>query len=89
MRREAVIEGGAEIEDSIIMDYARVSKSARLRRVIVDRHNLIERETSIGWDLEQDRASLPVTESGIVVVPRGRTPSFARGPRGGGGGYSD
>ncbi|MBK1704232.1 glucose-1-phosphate adenylyltransferase [Halochromatium glycolicum] len=89
VRREAVIEEGAEIEDSIIMDYARVSKGARLRRVIVDRHNLIERETSIGWDLEQDRASLPVTDSGIVVVPRGRTPFFARGPRGGGGGYSD
>lgn len=43
----------------------------------------------IGWDIQQDRANFPVTDSGIVVVPRGRTPFFARGPRGGGGGYSD
>ncbi|MEA3641639.1 MAG: sugar phosphate nucleotidyltransferase [Lamprobacter sp.] len=89
VRREAVIEEGAEVEDSIIMDYVRVSKGARLRRVIVDRHNLIEREMRIGWDIEKDRSSLPVTDSGIVVVPRGRTPFFARGPRGAGGGYSD
>lgn len=89
VRREAVIEEGAEIEDSIIMDYVRISKGARLSRVIVDRHNLIERETRIGWDLQRDRASLPVSEAGIVVVPRGRTPFFARSPRGGGGGYSD
>lgn len=78
VRREAVIEDGAEIEDSIIMDYTRVRSGARLRRVIVDRHDLIEKGTQIGFDLEADAKSYAVSPSGVVVLPRGRSPYFAR-----------
>jgi len=89
VRREAVIEDGAEIEDSIIMDYARIGAGARLRRAIIDRHNLIERGARIGEDPEQDRENWTLSPSGVVVVPRGRTPYFARGSRGFGIGYSE
>jgi glucose-1-phosphate adenylyltransferase len=89
VRREAVIEAGAEVEDCIIMDYARIGRGARLRRAIVDRHNLIEHDTRIGYDAEADRRDWVVTPSGIVVVPRGRTPFFARDSRGFGIGYSE
>jgi glucose-1-phosphate adenylyltransferase len=89
VRREAVIEDGAEIDDCIIMDYARIGAGARLRRTIVDRHNLIERGARIGEDPEQDRENWTLSPSGVVVVPRGRTPYFARGSRGFGIGYSE
>ena len=89
VRREAVIEEGAEVDDCIIMDYARIGKGARLRRTIVDRHNLIEQGARIGWDPDVDRRSWTVTPSGIVVIPRGRSPFFARGARGFGIGYAE
>jgi len=89
VRREAVIEDGADIEDCIIMDYVRVRSGARLRRTIVDRHNLIEKDLVTGVDPEEDRTRYTVSPSGIVVVPRGRTPYFARQTRGSGQGYAE
>ncbi|MCG6943176.1 MAG: glucose-1-phosphate adenylyltransferase, partial [Thiohalocapsa sp.] len=67
VRREAVIEEGAEIDDCIIMDYARIGRGAKLRRAIIDRHNFIEPGTRIGFDPEADRRDWTVTPSGIVV----------------------
>jgi len=89
VRREAVIEEGAEIEDCIIMDYVRVRRGAQLRRTIVDRHNLIEKDARIGWDAQQDRERYTVSPSGVVVVPRGRVPYFARESRSFGSGYGE
>jgi glucose-1-phosphate adenylyltransferase len=85
IRREAVIEPGVELEDCIIMDYVRVCSGARLRRVIVDRHNIIEANAMIGFDPEADRQRYHVTPGGIVVVPKGSPDYFARDSRGGGG----
>ena len=89
VRREAVIEDGAEVEDCIIMDYVRISRGARLRRTIVDRHNLIEKDARIGYDLTQDANNYRVSPGGVVVVPRGRTPFYARNSRGFGIGYAE
>jgi glucose-1-phosphate adenylyltransferase len=89
VRREAVIEDGADIEDCIIMDYVRIRSGARLRRTIVDRHNLIEKNLVTGLDPEADRRRYSVSPSGVVVVPRGRTPYFARQTRGTGQGYAE
>ena len=47
----------------------------------VDRHNLIIKDTRIGWDAEQDRERYTVSLSGVVVVPQGRAPHFARESR--------
>jgi len=89
VRREAVIEDGAEIEDCIIMDYVRIRSGARLRRTIVDRHNLIDKDTRMGFDPEEDRKSYTVSPSGVVVVMRGRVPYYARDSRGFGIGYAE
>ena len=89
IRREAVIEDDADIEDCIIMDYVRISSGSRLRRTIIDRHNLIERNARIGFDAEEDRRSYTVSPSGVVVVPRGRLSYFARNSRGYGMGYAE
>ncbi|MFN7086993.1 MAG: glucose-1-phosphate adenylyltransferase [Burkholderiales bacterium] len=72
LRREVVLERDVEIEDSIIMDYTKIRQGARLRRVIVDRYNVIEAGQRIGYDHDADRQRYHVTESGIVVVAKGR-----------------
>lgn len=90
IRRETVIEEDVVLEDCIIMDYTRICKGARLRRVIVDRHNIIEAGDRIGYDAEQDRQRYLVSPGGITVVPSGRISYFARGSTGSGrGGYGE
>ena len=71
LRREVVVEPCAEIEDCVIMDNVVIKRGAKLKRVIVDRYNVIEPDTRIGFDPKQDRARYHVTESGIVVLPEG------------------
>jgi glucose-1-phosphate adenylyltransferase len=80
LRREVVIEDDVEVEDCIIMDHTLVRRGARLRRVIVDRYNVVEAGSIIGHDLEADRASQRfVTQSGIVVLEKGPyTPESTR-----------
>jgi glucose-1-phosphate adenylyltransferase len=69
IRREVILESGVEIDNCILMDNVHVKRGARLRRVIVDRHNIIEPDSRIGFDLETDRKRYHVTPSGIVVIP--------------------
>jgi glucose-1-phosphate adenylyltransferase len=78
IRRETVVEEDVELEDSIIMDYVRICKGARLRRVIVDRHNLIEAGERIGFDPEVDGRRFHVSKGGVTVIPGGRASYFAR-----------
>jgi glucose-1-phosphate adenylyltransferase len=78
IRRETVIEEGAELDDCIIMDYVRICRGARLRRVIVDRHNIIEANDVIGYDRKVDERRFTVSEGGVTVVPAGRVNYFAR-----------
>lgn len=89
IRREAVVEQGADLEDCIIMDYSRIGAGAKLRRVIVDRHNNIAPGTCIGDNLEDDRRRYHVTESGVVVIPRGDVCYYARDSRSQGPGYAE
>ncbi|MFZ0789896.1 MAG: glucose-1-phosphate adenylyltransferase [Chromatiaceae bacterium] len=89
IRREAVIEEDVELEDCIIMDYVRVCRGARLRRVIVDRHNIVEAGDVIGFDTEKDRQRYTVSQGGVTVIPSGRVSYFARDTRGSGHGYGE
>ncbi len=81
IRSEAVVESGAELHDCIIMDYVRICSGARLRRVIVDRHNIILPDTKIGYNSEEDKRRYHVTSSGLVIVPSGKVSYFARNSR--------
>lgn len=79
LRREVVVEPGAQIEDCVIMDYVRIGAGARLRRAIIDRHNMIAPGAQIGYDHELDRAAgYHVTEGGLVVVPLGDVRYYSR-----------
>jgi glucose-1-phosphate adenylyltransferase len=71
LRREVIVEEDVEIDDCIIMDYTVIRRGTRLKRVIVDRCNVIPANSRIGFDAAADRARYPVSEGGIVVVPKG------------------
>lgn len=72
LRREVILEPDTVVEDCILMDNVLVKRGARLRRCIVDRYNIIEADSRLGYDLAEDRSRYTVTESGIVVLPEGQ-----------------
>jgi len=68
----------------------RVSRGARLRRVIVDRHNVIAPGDEIGFDRARDAERFHVSPGGVTVIPQGQVGYFARDIRGSGRrGYSE
>ena len=61
----------ASVEESILFENVNIGRHARIRKAIIDKHVDIPAGTSIGFDLEEDRKRFHVTESGIVVIPKG------------------
>jgi glucose-1-phosphate adenylyltransferase len=61
----------AYVEDSILFENVNIGRHCRIRRAIVDKHVEIPPHTTIGYDHEKDRKHFHVTESGIVVIPKG------------------
>jgi glucose-1-phosphate adenylyltransferase len=61
----------ATVDECIIFENVNIGRHCRIRRAIVDKHVDIPAHTTIGYDLEQDRKRFFVTESGIVVIPKG------------------
>lgn len=77
IRSGVVLEEGSSLEGCIILENCVVSKGARLKRVIVDKQNIIEKNESIGFDPEKDRFRAHIDVSGIRVIPKqGRRESF-------------
>jgi glucose-1-phosphate adenylyltransferase len=62
----------ASVEDSVLMDGVSIGRRARVKNAIIDKYVDILPETTIGYDLEEDRKRFHVTDSGIVVIPKGR-----------------
>jgi glucose-1-phosphate adenylyltransferase len=71
VRNEVLLEQDVELDECIVMDYSVLRKGVRLKRVIVDRYNTVEAGECIGYDTEADRRRFTVTDSGVVVLPRG------------------
>jgi len=65
------INSFSHITDSIIMDDVTIGRYAELKRCIIDKDVIIPERFRIGFDEEQDRRLFTVSESGIVVVPKG------------------
>ena len=61
----------AEVGDSILLEGVDVGRNAKIKRAIVDKEVQIPPGTEIGYDLEEDAKRFTVTDSGIVVVPKG------------------
>ncbi len=59
----------ATISESVLFDGVDIGRRCRIRRAIVDKDVKIPPDTTIGYDVEQDRArGIVVTEDGISVV---------------------
>jgi len=65
------IHSYADVDESILMDGVEIGRHCRIRRTIVDKGVKIPAGTTIGYDHEVDRERFTVTDSGIVVVPKG------------------
>lgn len=61
----------SSVSDSVLMEGVSVGRYAKIKRAIIDKDVQIPPNVEIGYDLEQDRKSFHVTESEIVVVPKG------------------
>ncbi|MBI1839527.1 MAG: glucose-1-phosphate adenylyltransferase [Verrucomicrobia bacterium] len=65
------INSFAQVEECVLMDGVEVGRHARLRRVIADKGVRIPPRAEIGFDHEADRRHFHVSDSGVVVLPKG------------------
>ena len=65
------INSYADVDEAILMDGVEVGRHSKIRRTIIDKGVKIPPGTTIGYDLEHDRQRFTVTDSGVVVVPKG------------------
>jgi len=69
--RSVFVHSYSLVEDSVLMDYTEIGRHARVRRAIIDKNVYIPEGDEIGYDLASDRKRFFVTESGLVVIPKG------------------
>jgi len=73
--RAVRIHTGALVEGCVLMDNCDIGRRAKLRKAILDKNVRIPPDTTVGYDLDGDRArGWHVTESGIVVIGREHSP---------------
>ena len=65
------INSFSEVSDSILMQGCDIGRYAKVRRAIIDKNVKVPQKMEIGYDLERDKKRFIVTESGIVVIPKG------------------
>lgn len=73
-----IIERDALVDESIIFDDTTLEPRVRIKRAIVDKSVIIKSGATIGWDLEADkRRGCTISDSGIVVIPKGAVINIA------------
>ena len=65
------VNSWSQVSDSILMENVEIGRHCEIRKCIIDKNVTIPPGTKIGLDLEEDRKRFHVTESGIVVIPKG------------------
>jgi glucose-1-phosphate adenylyltransferase len=68
-----IINGYAEVHESILMEGVKVGRNAKINRAIIDKDVNIPPGMVIGYDPAEDKKRFHVTETGIVVVAKGTT----------------
>ncbi len=67
------INSYSHVQDSILMEGVSIGRRAHIKKAIIDKGVRIPEGTTIGYDLEADRARFTVTANGVVVVPKEMT----------------
>lgn len=65
------INSFSHVDESILMDGVEIGRHSKIRKAIIDKGVKVPSNTVIGYDLELDRTRFTVTDTGIVVVPKG------------------
>jgi glucose-1-phosphate adenylyltransferase len=65
-----MVRSWAEVDESVVMDDVEVGRYCRIKKAIIDKHNVIPPRTQIGIDPQEDRQRFEVTPRGITVVPK-------------------
>jgi len=71
LSHNVIVRSWAQVDESVIMDGVVVGRRCRIKKVIVDKENIIPPDTTIGYNPSEDRKHFTVTPRGIVVVPKG------------------
>jgi glucose-1-phosphate adenylyltransferase len=66
-----IVRSWAEVDESVILDNVEVGRHCKIKKAIIDKHNVIPPHTEIGINPAADRERFHVTPRGIVVVPKG------------------
>ena len=66
-----MVRSWAQVDESVIMDNVEVGRHCKIKKAIIDKHNVIPPYTEIGINPLADREKFTVTPRGIVVVPKG------------------
>ena len=66
-----VFRSWTTIEESVIIDDVIVGRHCKIKKAIIDKHNVIPSYTEIGYSPKEDAKRFTVTPRGIVVVPKG------------------
>jgi glucose-1-phosphate adenylyltransferase len=66
-----IVEKGASVGRSIVMERTRIGAGARIQNAIIDKDVVVPAGAQIGFDAAADLANFKVTEGGIVVLPKG------------------
>ncbi len=67
---KVTVRSWAQVDESVIMDDVEIGRHCRIKKAIIDKHNVIPSGTQIGIDPNEDRKRFHVTPRGIVVVPK-------------------
>lgn len=65
------VNSWAEVSESILMEGVEIGRHAVVRRAIIDKNVTIPPGTKIGVDVEEDKKRFSLTESGLVLIPKG------------------
>jgi glucose-1-phosphate adenylyltransferase len=63
------VNSWAQVQDSILFEGVTVGRHSKIRRAIIDKGVVVPEGTTVGYDLELDRArGFTVTETGVVAI---------------------
>jgi glucose-1-phosphate adenylyltransferase len=65
------IHSYSEVRDSILMDGVEIGRGARVKKAIIDKRIRVPEGYQIGFHPEEDAKKFTVTETGLVVIPKG------------------
>ncbi len=70
------VANGSEVSESVFLGDVKIGEGCVIRRAIIDKHVEIAPGTVIGENIAHDRERFTVSESGIVVIPKGARVGF-------------